>query len=69
MQIIKLTSFDETDIMMSERDSYFDQDFKTDNDMWYAFGITAYDSNPEIIEDPSIGVLNAYYKTWGLDES
>ena len=37
--------------------------------MWYAFGITAYDDNPEIIEDPSIGVLNAYYKTWGLDTS
>lgn len=34
----------------------------------YAFGITAYDDNPEPIEDPSIGVLKPYYKSWGLKE-
>ena len=34
--------------------------------MQYAFGITAYDSNPELIEDPSYGVLKAYYKSWGI---
>ena len=28
----------------------------------------AYDSNQEAIEDPSIGTLKAYYKTWGLKE-
>ena len=32
----------------------------------YAFGISAYDSNPEAIEDPSYGVLKPYYKTWGF---
>ena len=68
MQVIKLTSFDETDIMMSVRDSWFDEDFETNSDIWYAFGISAYDSNQEAIEDPSIGTLNAYYKTWGLKE-
>ena len=36
--------------------------------MWYAFGITAYDSNQEVIEDPSIGVLQPYYKSWGIKE-
>ena len=34
--------------------------------MQYAFGITAYDSNQEPIEDPSIGVLKPYYKSWGI---
>lgn len=32
----------------------------------YAFGITSYDSNQESIEDPSIGVLKPYYKSWGI---
>lgn len=35
----------------------------------YAFGITAYDSNRESIEDPTIGVLKPYYKSWGLKET
>ena len=35
----------------------------------FAFGVTAYDSNPEPIEDPTIGVLKPYYKSWGLDET
>ena len=35
----------------------------------YAFGITAYDSNPEPIEDPTIGVLKPYYKSWGIKET
>ena len=26
-----------------------------------------YDDNPESIEDPTYGTLQAYYKTWGLD--
>ena len=34
----------------------------------YAFGITAYDGNQESIEDPTIGTMKAYYKTWGLSE-
>ena len=34
--------------------------------MHYAFGVTAYDSNREPIEDPSIGVLKPYYKSWGI---
>jgi len=32
----------------------------------YAFGITAYDSNQEPIEDPTYGVLKPYYKSWGI---
>ena len=68
MQWIKLQLYDETDIMVSSRDAYFESDFVFSNGLQYAFGITAYDSNPDSIEDPSIGVLKAYYKTWGLTE-
>ena len=35
----------------------------------YAFGVSAYDSNREPIEDPSIGILKPYYKTWGKHEA
>ena len=34
--------------------------------LWYAFGVSAYDSDREPIEDPSYGVLKPAYKTWGL---
>ena len=34
--------------------------------LWFAFGVTAYDSNREPIEDPSIGVIKPFYKQWGL---
>ena len=33
----------------------------------YAFGLTAYDSYQESIEDPSFGVVKAYYESWGAD--
>ena len=33
-----------------------------------AFALTYYDDNQEPIEDPTYGLLKAYYKTWGLDE-
>ena len=67
MQTIKLFSFDETDIMISVIDSNFEADHVFSKGLMYAYAITVYDSNPYPIEDPSIGVLNAYYKTWGLD--
>ena len=41
----KLITFDDTDLMYSARDSYFDTDFVFLNDLRYAFAITAYDSN------------------------
>lgn len=66
MQSIKLLTFDETDVMVSQRDAYFDSDNVHTRNLMFAFGITAYDSNPEPIEDPSIGVLKPYYKSWGL---
>ena len=69
MQYTKLIEFDETDVMVSSRDAFFDTDFVVKQNLQYAFGITAYDGNPEPIEDPTYGVLKAYYKTWGIDKS
>ena len=66
--MIELQQFDDTEVMVSTRDSYFDAfDYYEDN-LMYAFGISAYDDNPEPIEDPSIGVLKPYYKSWGIKE-
>ena len=62
----KLLAFDETDIMFSVTDSFFDTDEIYSRGLSYAFGISAYDSNPDPIEDPSYGVLLPYYKTWGI---
>lgn len=69
MQSIKLFTFDETDVMVSQRDSYFDASVVHSEGLWYAFGITAYDSNDQPIEDPTYGVLKPYYKSWGIKTS
>ena len=55
--------------MVSSMDAHFDSDYVYSDGLMYAFGITAYDSNPEPIEDPSIGVLKPYYKSWGIKET
>ena len=52
--------------MVSSRMAYFDTDFVFSEGLRFAYGISAYDSNPDPIEDPSIGVLRPYYKSWGL---
>lgn len=69
MQSIKLVTFDETDVMVSQRDAYFDTNEVFSEGLMYAFGIAAYDSNREPIEDPTIGRLKPYYKNWGIKES
>ena len=65
LQSVKLFTFDETDIMVSSVDAFFDSDYVYSGPLAFAFGITAYDSDPEPIEDPSYGLLKAYYKSWG----
>ena len=69
MQSIKLITFDDTDVMLSARDAFFDDTFIYSGNLMLAFAVSAYDSNPDPIEDPSIGQLKPYYKTWGLDDS
>ena len=53
--------------MVSQRDNFFptDFEFKTDDGLMLAFGLTAYDDDYESIEDATYGALKAYYKTWG----
>mmetsp|Transcript_3475 Transcript_3475/g.4613 ORF Transcript_3475/g.4613 Transcript_3475/m.4613 type:complete len:112 (-) Transcript_3475:1558-1893(-) len=67
MQSVKLITYDETDVMVSSRDSYFSADHVHTDGLWFAFGLTEYDSNPMPIEDPSIGVVRPGYKQWGTD--
>ena len=73
----RLVSFGETVVTMSVRDSYFSPEDVFPNDVDdlifdgfdLAFGITAYDSNYENIEDPTIGQVRARYVRWGFGES
>ena len=55
MQSIKLVTFDDTDVMLSSRTAYFDGTYIFTENLMFSFAITAYDSNPEPIEDASIG--------------
>ena len=64
MQAIKAAGHNGTQISYNFLDNYFGSEYETDNNLMYAFGITAYDSNPEPIEDPSIGTIKPYYKSW-----
>ena len=66
MQSVKLLTFDETDVMLSSIDSHYDANFEYSENLNYAFGVTAYDSNPESIDDPTIGLIKPYYKSWGI---
>ena len=68
LQLLRLTGFKEPQIMLSVRDSYYGTDFEftSDDGLMIAFGLTQYDSNQEIIEDPTYGILNGYYKSWGI---
>ena len=68
LQSIKLLTFDETDVMVSWRDAYFDYNYTYSRGLAYAFALTAYDGNSEPIEDPSFGVLRPYYRSWGLKD-
>lgn len=67
MLAVKLTSFGGTNLSFNKVDFYFSADFVSDNDFMLAFGLSAYDNNSEPIEDPSIGVVNSYYKSWSTE--
>ena len=74
----KLIQFGDTIVTMSIRNAHFqtrvdaspdEPDGFTSNKedgMQFAFGITAYDSNTEIIEDPQYGNLKARLHAWGF---
>ena len=70
LQFHRLHSFEESVITSSEKDSFYDfntafpdgiDDILADN-FNIAFGITAYDGDPEPIEDPKYGRILARYR-------
>lgn len=67
LKATELITYDETDVMVSQRDAYFNESYVYNENLWYAFGLSAYDDNLEPIEDASYGILRPYYKSWGLD--
>ena len=76
MQMHRLIQFGETIVMSSVKDSYYTmhQAFPEDieelqyNKFQIAFALTAYDGNPDPIDDPQYGRLYARYVQWGFEE-
>ena len=70
MKGAKVTGYGDSQIIQSVKDSFFDAEFKWTSDdehgMQFAFGITAYDSNQEPINDPRYGKVVAKFLEWGL---
>ena len=66
----RLIVFGESIVTMSVRDAHYttNDTISSDNGLQFAFGLTAYDGNREIIEDPRYGTVNAKYVEWGLEE-
>ena len=68
-QFINLVDYGSNTIMVSTKDSYFDMEYEfgTQDGFMIAFGLTTYDDDYEVTEDPQYGQLKAYYKSWGED--
>ena len=72
----RLVMFGETVVTMGVRDSYYTPEdvFPYDVELSYdgfdlAFGLTAFDTNPERVDDPRFGQLRARYVRWGFNET
>ena len=67
IQMQRLVVFGETVVTMSVKDSFFtpDDTITSEEGFKLAFGLTAYDSNQEAIDDPRYGRINAKYVSWG----
>ena len=66
----RLMEYGETIIMNSYSDAFFDTEktFSSDDGFNLAFAITAYDDNPEPIDDPRYGRIIAKITSWGFEE-
>ena len=53
--------------MKSYRDDYFNDTHIESAKLNFnvAFGVTEYDNSSEYLEDPTIGTMKAYYRSWG----
>ena len=49
-------------------DSHFNSTFvfSTDDGLNFAYGVTTYDDDQEVTEDPDYGVVKAKITSWGL---
>ena len=65
-----MKDYDDTSIMISIKEyEYDDLDITSDYmNFNVAFGITRYDGSSASIEDPDYGVVNAYYRNWGVKD-
>ena len=72
-QLVTLSAYGNTTVMNNNIDSFYDEEYvfdldKKDNGFQIAFGITAYDSNIEKIDDPDYATLHARLKQWGHED-
>ena len=67
LQLIAMIDFSNPSIMVSVRDSHYDPtfNFKKSDGLMLAAGITDLSYGSEPIEEPSIGELKVYYRSWG----
>ena len=67
-QVNKIYQYNDTIIFESTSMSHYTyhDKFSTKSGLQFAWGITAYDSNQEFIEDPDIGLMHAFTYGWKL---
>ena len=69
LKAMLVVGFGDTLTYRSVEDSYFNSSHvvTSDQGLKFAFGITAYDSNQEVIEDLDYGEIKAKFYGWGND--
>ena len=80
--MVTLSVYGNTDVIVNLIDSYYDDTYvfdldKTNNNIWHeqkgglqiAFGLTHYDSNVEMIDEPDYATIHARLKQWGQEGS
>ena len=73
MQMHRLIKFGETIVTTSVKDSHYDMEEVFPDDIvdlvsdkfQIAFALSAFDSNPDPIDDPKFGQIYARYDSWG----
>ena len=62
-----MMDYDDSSIMVSTKELFYtDLEVKSEEyNFNVAFGVTYYDGSSEVIEDPEIGVMKAYYRSYG----
>ena len=53
---------------MQEQELFYDLREPVNPGLFVAAALSAYDSDPSVIEDPEIGILNFYLKVWDSED-